>query len=158
MAEGSMITHALRKLIGWSTDPVIFKVEEGAIQRYADAIGDPNPLFNNIGYAKKSKHGRLVCPPGFFGWPTNSKTYDPLKLSSSLIVAGAPLRVLDGGIEYEFLEPIGTGDILTFTAKIVDIVERESKSGKMLITTVETNLINQDSNVAVKSRMTLINR
>lgn len=158
MVEGSIITDALKKLVGWSTDPVIFRVEEGAIQRYADAIGDPNPLFNDLGYAKKSKYGRLICPPGFNGWPANSKVYDPLKLPASLIMAGAPLRVLDGGIEYEFLEPIGAGDILTFTAKIVDIAERESKSGKMLITTVETTFINQDGNVAVKGRMTTINR
>ena len=156
MVEGSIITDALKKLIGWSTAPVIFKVEDGAIQRYADAIGDPNPLFNDIGYAKKSKYRRLICPPGFFGWPV--KTYDALKLAGSIIAAGAPSNALDGGIEYEFLEPIGNGDILTSIAKIVDIAEKESKSGKMLITIVETTFINQDGNVAAKSRSTLINR
>ena len=36
MSEKSIITDELRKLIGLSLDPVIFKVEEGAIQRYAD--------------------------------------------------------------------------------------------------------------------------
>jgi hypothetical protein len=46
MGNGSIITDELRKLIGTTLDPVIFSVEEGAIQRYAQAIGDPNPMFN----------------------------------------------------------------------------------------------------------------
>lgn len=158
MNENSIITDELKKLIGMSTDPVIFKVEEGSIQRYAQAIGDPNPIFNDVGYAKKSKNGRVICPPGFLGWPINPTAYDPLKLPASLIAAGAPLMVLDGGIEYEFYEPVGAGDILTFTAKIADMQEKETKSGKMLITTMEMTYINQNGDIAVKSRASMINR
>lgn len=158
MAEGSIITNELRKLIGLTTGPFVFKVEEGAIQRYAKAIGDPNPLFNDVGYAKKSKYGRLTCPPGFNGWPANEGP-DVLTLPTALIMAGAPPRALDGGVEYDFLEPIGAGDTLTLTTKIIDMTEKETKSGdKMLITTVDITLVNQDGNVAVKSRVTVINR
>ena len=158
MSEDSIINDELKRLIGTSTDPVIFKVEEGSIQRYAQAISDPNPIFNDVGYAQKSKHGRLICPPGFLGWPVNPSAYDPLKLAASLIMAGAPLRVLDAGIEYEFLEPVGAGDILTFTAKIADMTEKETKSGKMLVTTIEMTYINQNGDVAVKGRSSVINR
>ena len=157
MAEGSIITDELKKLIGMTTGPFIFKVEEGAIQRYSDAIGDPNPLFNDIGYAKKSKYGKLICPPGFNGWPV-SKGYDPLVLATALIMAGAPLRVLDGGIDYEFFEPICAGDILSFTTKVVDIAERETKTGKMLVTSVDMTFMNQDGTMVTKARMNLINR
>ena len=158
MTEGSIINDELKKLIGTSTDPVIFKVEEGSIQRYAQAIGDPNPLFNEVGYAQKSKHGRVICPPGFLGWPVNTTAYDPLKLPASLIMAGAPLMVLDAGIEFEFLEPVGAGDVLTFTAKIAEMTEKEAKSGKMLVTTIETTWINQNGDVAVKGKSSMINR
>lgn len=157
MAEGSLLNDELKKLIGMSSEPNILKVEEGAIQRYALAIGDPNPLFNNVSYAKKSKYGRLICPPGFHGWPVKTGE-DALSMAGNLIKAGAPLRVLDAGIEYEFFEPVGAGDVLTSTAKIISIVEREGKTGKMLITTVESTLTNQDGNVAVKARSSVINR
>lgn len=38
MANGSLVTDELRKLIGVTLDTIVFKVEEGAIQRYAQAI------------------------------------------------------------------------------------------------------------------------
>ena len=157
MTEGSIITDELRKMIGKTIEPVILKVEEGAIQRYAQAIGDPNPLYNDVGYARKSKYGRLLCPPGFFGWPVREGV-DILSLTRSVIEAGAPPRVLDGGIEYQFLGPIGAGDILTSTTKIAAITEKDSKSGMMLITTVETTYLNQDGDIVVKAQGSVINR
>jgi acyl dehydratase len=156
MAEGSIITDEMKKLIGTGPDPSIYRVEEGAIQRYADAIGDPNPLFNDIGYAKKSKYGRLICPPGFFGWP--AKAIDMLALPGAIIKAGAPPRVLDGGIEYEFFAPIGAGDILTCATKIASFNEREGKAGRMLITTRETTYLNQNGDVVAKATSSFINR
>jgi len=155
MAEGSLITEELRKLIGVPSEPIIFKVEEGAIQRYAQAIGDPNPLYNDIDYARKSKHGRLMCPPGFTGWPVKGGI-SVFKLVDTLVKAGAPPRLLDGGVEFEFFEPVGAGDTLVATTKIVDISEKETKMGKTMFTTLETTFLNQNGNVALKSRSTLI--
>jgi acyl dehydratase len=157
MAEGSIITDQLKKLIGMTLEPVILKVEEGAIQRYAQAIGDPSPMFNDVGYATKSKHGRLVCPPGFFGWPIKGEP-KLFELIGALIQAGAPPNLLDGGVDFEFFEPIGAGDTLTMTAKIADMKEKASQSGNMLITTVEHTIMNQNGDVAAVSRMKFINR
>ena len=155
MAEGSIITDELKKLIGVPGEPIVFKVEEGAIQRYAQAIGDPNPVFNDIENAGKNKYGRLICPPGFTGWPIKGGI-SVFKLVDSLIKAGAPARLLDGGVELEFLEPIGAGDVLTATTKIASITERETKMGKTMFTTVETAFVSQKEKVALKSRSTLI--
>ncbi|HIE17812.1 MAG TPA: hypothetical protein EYP71_06410 [Dehalococcoidia bacterium] len=155
MAEGSLITEELRKLIGIPSEPIIFKVEEGAIQRYAQAIGDPNPLYNDIDYAKKSKYGRLMCPPGFTGWPVKGGI-SVFRLVDTLVKAGAPSRLLDGGVEFEFFEPVGAGDTLIGTTKIIDISERETRMGKTMFTTLETTFLNQNGNVALKSRSTLI--
>jgi len=155
MTEGSIITEELRKLIGVSGEPIVFKVEEGAIQRYAQAIGDPNPLYNDPDFANKSKHGRLMAPPGFTGWPVKSGS-SVFRLVESLIKAGAPSRLLDGGVEFEFLAPIGAGDVLTATTKIANIAERETKMGKTMFTTVETTFVNQKGKVALKSRSTFI--
>jgi len=155
MAEGSIITEELRKLMGVPGEPIVFKVEEGAIQRYAQAIGDPNPLFNDIENAGKNKYGRLICPPGFTGWPVKGGI-SVFKLVGSLVKAGAPPRLLDGGVEFEFFEPIGAGDMLTATTKIANITERETRMGKTMFTTVETTFVNQKKKVALKSRSTLI--
>ena len=155
MAEGSLITEELRKMIGISSEPIIFEIEEGAIQRYAQAIGDSHPLFNDIENAGKNKYGRLMCPPGFTGWPIKGGI-SFIKLVESLIKAGAPPRLLDGGVEFEFLVPIGAGDVLTATTKIAKMTERETKMGKMMFTKVETTFLNKDGAVALKSWSTLI--
>jgi acyl dehydratase len=155
MTNGSLITDEIRKLIGVTLDTTVFKVEEGAIQRYAQAIGDPNPLYNDPDFAGKAKYRRLLAPPGFTGWPT--KVGRPTeKLFAFLVKAGAPPRILDGGIEFEFVEPIGAGDVLTATTKIAKIDERETRLGKTLFTTWESTFVDQKGSVVLRSRATII--
>ena len=155
MTDASLITDKLRALIGVPSEPIMFKVEEGAIQRYAQAIGDSNPLFNDPDYAARTRHGRLLAPPGFTGWPVKT-TRAMEKLFESLIEAGGPARVLDGGVEFEFFEPIGAGDVLTATLRIASITERETKLGRTMFTTAETTYVNQKGQVVLKSRSTLL--
>ena len=155
MAKGSLITDSLKKLVGTSGESTTFKVEEGTIKRYAEAIGDPNPLYNDTEYAHKSKYGRLMCPPGFVGYPWDGKL--PVhKVDDALWEAGAPSGLLNGGIEFEFFGPIGAGDTLVATNKIIDITERKTKSGKMMFTVVETAYINQNDEVVLKRQQTVI--
>jgi len=119
------------------------------------AIGDPNPLYNDPDFASKTKHGRLLAPPGFTGWPV--KAGRPTERVFELLVkAGAPPRVLDGGVEFEFIEPIGAGDALTATPKIANITERETRLGKAMFTAIDTAFVNQKGKVVLKSRSTLI--
>jgi acyl dehydratase len=155
MAEGSLISNELQKLIGVSSGPIVSKVEEGAIQRYAQAVGDPNPLYNDPDFTSKTKYGRLLAPPGFTGWPIKAGRPTE-RLFESLTKAGAPPRGLDGGVEFEFIKPIGAGDVLTATTKIVNIIERQTRLGKTMFTTVEATFVNQKGDVALKSRQTLI--
>ncbi len=153
--EPSTISEKLQKLIGVRSEPVIFKVEEGAIQRYAEAIGDRNPLYNDIDYAKKSKFGRLMCPPGFTGWPVKHRriTEGPVEL---LVKAGAPARLLDGGVEFEFFEPIGAGEILVASTTITNITEKQTRLGRTLFTTIEIDYVNQNGSLALKAKQTFI--
>jgi acyl dehydratase len=155
MPEGSLITDELQKLIGVSSGPIVYKIEEGAIQRYAQAIDDPNPLYNDPDYASRTEYGRLLAPPGFTGWSVKAERPTE-KLFESLIKAGAPPRILDGGVEFEFIEPVGAGDVLAATTKITSITERETRLGKTMFTTIEITFVNQGGNVVLKSRSTLI--
>ncbi|MFU8795844.1 MAG: MaoC family dehydratase N-terminal domain-containing protein [Dehalococcoidia bacterium] len=155
MAEGSLITDRLRELIGVPSEPIVFRVEEGAIQRYAQAIGDPNPLYNDPHAASKGRHGRLLAPPGFTGWPVKAGRPTE-KLFESLVKAGAPPRILDGGVEFEFIEPIGAGDVLTATPRIASITERDTRLARTMFTTAEISYVNQDGDTVLISRATLI--
>ena len=158
MAGDTLITEDLKKLIGVLREPIIFKVEAGAIQRYAQAIDDQNPQYNDVEYASKSKYGKLICPPGFTGWPIIEKIIPIFQLTNILLETGAPPRALDGGIEYEFFGPIYAGDIIIASGKVISITERETKSGKIMFAIDEMTYYNQNGAVVLVGRQTLIFR
>jgi acyl dehydratase len=151
-----VVTDSLKQLIGQKENPVVMKIEEGAIQRYANAVGDKNPVFVDVEYASRSKWGRVMAPPGFTGWPVSSG-FDMFKLFERLAKAGAPLGLLDGGVEYEFLAPIGSGDILVMDIKIAGIEGRETKMGPTMVTTIESTFTNQHGAAVLITRNTFLN-
>jgi len=154
MAE-FVVTEALKQMIGKTEPLLIYKVEEGAIQRFAQAVGDSNPMHSDLEYAARSSFGRLKAPPGFVGWPVTGG-FDMFVFVEKLIAAGAPRGNLDGGIEYEFISPIGAGDILAANIKIVSIVGKETKLVASMSTTVEITYTNQRGAVAMIARHTFL--
>ena len=151
-----VVTDSLKAMIGRAEDPVVNKVEEGAIQRYARSVDDPNPLYNDVEYAAQSQWGRLMAPPGFSGWPVKAKGFDMFKLFEKLQKAGAPLGLLDGGVEFEFFGHIGAGDMLISVTRVANIEGRETKMGPTMVTTVETTSINERGTVVMIMRNTLL--
>ena len=53
------------EFVGLSSEPVENTVEKGAVRKFAEAIGDPNPLYADGAAAKGSRYGRLLAPPTF---------------------------------------------------------------------------------------------
>lgn len=158
-----MIPEAAARLIGKTDNMIIMEVEKGAIKKYADAVSDYNPLYWNAEYARNSRYGSLIAPPGFFGWPCYWAEAGPIfsglreEIIKAITEAGFD-RVLDGGIEYEFYLPVRAGDTLAAAPRIKDIYERESKNGKMLFSVIETSYMNQNGDMAARARQTLIYR
>lgn len=160
MTEGSSFADNIRALVGLTAEPVVMAVERGAIKRFCEAVGDSNPLFTDEEYAKNGPYADVICPPGFFGWPTKPTATMPepqATMVAEFAKAGFP-GLLDGAIDYEFYMPIYPGDVLVSSAKIADIYEREGKSGKSLFGVIETTYINQNGDVVCKVRRTLIGR
>ena len=144
MPEQSLITDQMRAYIGKDIDwGPPFDIEKGAIRNFADAINDPNPLFTDEKYAKSKGHSSVVAPPIF-------PTYN-LPLGAPLMVLKLPFTVatgVHGGDEWELLQDVHAGDRLTPKGKIVNLVEREGKKGKMLFVTSEVTFTNQRSEIA----------
>lgn len=150
MAE-FVVNDKLKALIGTAEPILVYKVEEGAIQRYARAVGDANPIYSDVEYAARSSFGRLKAPPSFVGWPVTS-SFDMFQLVEKLITAGAPRGNLDGGVEYEFHGPIGAGDLLEAEIKIDNIEGRETKMGPTMLTTVKITYTNQRGELVLTAR------
>ena len=93
----SVITQEMKDAIGVESDPVVYPIEEGAILRFAEAIGDTNPIFNDKEEASKTKYGGIVAPPTFLRSIAHVKSPEPkIKVTSPY-----PANV-DGGSEWEY--------------------------------------------------------
>lgn len=159
MADESILTDEIKAMIGTLSEPVIMEVGRVAIRRYADAVGDDNPLFHEVEHAKAAGYEDLICPPGFWGWPIKGRaTIGGMSIVGAVLVKAGLFRILDGGVDQEFYIPIRAGDILTAYSKIADIREREGKTGKMIFTTVETTYLNQNGDTVAVNRATVIAR
>jgi len=153
-----MVPDSLKQYIGKVDPPHLREVEKGAIRRYADAVGDDNPLYYDEEYARKSRYGCIIAPPGFFGWAkkTISSSEGLVGLIGAMIEAGYA-GILDGGMAYDFYLPVRVGDTLVVSPKVADITLKEGKT-KMMILRFEASYTNQNGDLVAKSYQTLIGR
>ena len=152
-----MLPEEVSHFIGKPEDARTFEVEKGAIQRFADAVDDHNPLYWDEEYARNSRFDSIIAPPGFWGWPTErikgALAFSGIRqeLIHTLVEAGYSI-LLDGGIDYEFLKPVRAGDTLTASSKIKDIIERGGQMGKTAFVITETTYTNQNGDLVAKIR------
>lgn len=154
MVQDSVITDEMRSLIGIESEPSVYQIEQEPIRRWAEAIGDPNPLYHDEEHARKSKYRGIIVPPGFLG----NYAY-PVKVGRPVPPVKSPFsRGLAGGNEYEFFKPVRAGEDLTATTKLVDLYERQGRPGigRMLFLVMEVTHRNQQGEVVAKARHTSI--
>ncbi len=154
MAEESLITEEMRSQIGTESEDMILEIEKSVVKRFVEAVEDANPLWQDEKYARKSRSGGIIAPPGMVG-----NYYFPVKVVGPPPQVKSPFwRRLNGGNEFEFLKPVQAGDVLMSTTKLVDLQERRGRPGigRMLIQISETTYKNQKGEVVVKTRNTAI--
>jgi len=145
-----IVTDETRKQIGKTGEIRTYDVERGAIRRFAEAIGDPNPLFNEDREARKTRFGAMIAPPTFcrsMGSPVPD-----LELPGM----GKEFRGLDGGSDWEYFHPIRVGDRISVQTRLADLRESEGRLGSMVFITMETTYTNQFGEVCATQRSTAI--
>lgn len=154
-----MIPEEMKQCIGMIDPPAVYEVEKGSIRRYADAVGDNNPLYRDEAYASQTKYGGVISPPGFFGWSVGEVPMGGAigKAITAAMNAGY-FRILDAGKAYEFFLPVRPGDVLVGSPQIEDIAEKEGKSGPMYIISFTTTFRNQDGAVVANATQSFICR
>ncbi|MBE0481356.1 MAG: MaoC family dehydratase N-terminal domain-containing protein [Dehalococcoidia bacterium] len=154
-----MVPEEFQQFIGRVDPPHVRDVERGAIKRYTEAAGDDNPLYYDNEFASRSEYGGIIAPPGFFGWPIKSvpNLEAVMGLMSAVVNAGY-YRMLDGGMAFEFFNPVYPGDILVASPKIMDVSGKEGKGGLMIICHFETSYVKQNGDLVAKSFQKVICR
>ncbi|MFC2002825.1 MaoC family dehydratase N-terminal domain-containing protein [Chloroflexota bacterium] len=151
MTKGSVITDEVRNAIGMEFGPYVYEVEKGAIMRVAEAVGDPNPLWQDEEYAEKSRYGGIIASPTFLF----SLRFD--EVTRLITELECPLKnELNGGSEIEYFQPIRPGDVITVRAKLSDVHEREGRSGKLLFFPIDLTYENQRGELVARHRFNFI--
>lgn len=139
-----------RSALGVESAPVSYEVEKGAIRKFAEAIGDEDPIYYDDKAANAAGFKTIVAPPTFLC------TFRAQELPDLKIQFG---RVrLNGGNDYEYYLPIYAGDTITLTAKYAEVTERKGRTGNMVFVITELTFRNQQGEVVAKGRNTGIMR
>ena len=149
MSSESVITQEMRDAIGVDSEPATHTVESGAIRAFAEAIGDPNPIYTDELAALETPYAGTIAPPTFL----RSLTPTPPRLPFQVPYPD----LLDGGSEWEYVgPPVRPGDRITVTTRVVDLRERTGRLGAMLFTVLEKRFADQTGAVVALERNTLI--
>lgn len=107
-----------------------FEVGRELIRRFADAIGDPQPIYRDPAAARAAGHPDVVAPPTFltvlgFRFRDATAMSDPdLGLNYALVVHGEQRFTLH--------RPIVAGDVLSVVNRVADI--RDAGSNELIVT------------------------
>lgn len=149
----SLLTDEVKSFIGKEVTYVAPEpLGKAAIRYFAIATGDQNPLYMDEAAASDSRFDGIVAPPTLV-CETNQYMLGPLPEDGNmghewhLPIENA--RVLRGGNEYEFIEPVRPEHRLTVTWKIEDIYEKVSDRGALLFVISEARYHDQDGNLLV---------
>ena len=143
MTESKTLSDQDRKtLLAMSLPPVTMDVEKGHIKRFAEAIGDPNPLWSD------ESSGGIIAPPTFLRMMITEAPTPPE-------LAPFP-QMLDGGSEWTYMEPVKPGDVITAVTRFASVNQRSIAVGPAVFLLLETEYTNQRGESVAKQRNTLI--
>ena len=151
--KDSLLTDDMKAKVGMMTEPVVYEVEKGAIKRFAQAVGDMNPLYNDEEFAKNTRYGGIVAPPGFYGLPAGEEP----EAGKLIKMLNCPLKtMLHMGSDAEFYRPIRPGDTLVCYQKVADIQDKSKGDKKRLFVVIELTAKNQHDHVASRIRYNMM--
>jgi acyl dehydratase len=112
-----------------------YEVSRVKIAEFADAIGDPNPVYRDQAAARAAGFGDVIAPPTF-----------PIVVSmasSSRALAEPDLgvnyaMVVHGEQRFEYARPLRAGDVVTAQSTITDIREVGRNSLMTTVTQIST--------------------
>lgn len=135
------------------------------IQRYSRAIGETDPVYFDVASARASGHPDLLAPP-YFPYTVRVQAAhlvdaDQLQPDGSATADVPPLpttKAMAGETVIEFGDPIHAGDTLTLEKRIIDLFEKEGRTGTLVFVKTEFVFTNDTGNQVFREEFTRIYR
>jgi acyl dehydratase len=140
MAEALSGIEKLKARVGVEWEPREYEIGREMIRRFARAVGDNNPLWQD----------GIIAPPtfilaiGFEQFAEDLMNLTPFN------------TVLMGSTEIESYQPIKLGDLITVIFKISSLRERQGKTGRTVFMTFDSSYKNQKQALVAKCRQMVI--
>jgi acyl dehydratase len=132
------------------------------IKRFAQAIGETNPIYFDEDYAKGTRHGGIVAPPLFCQMFTYEDVpADRLPPDGSPVEIDVPVparRTVGGASSYEIFQRVRTGDRIKVKSVLKDVFTKEGRSGRLYFIVVEMEFSNQKNELVARETATYIKR
>jgi len=139
-----------------------YDVTRRDIKRFAQAIGEANPIHFDEDHAKSTRYGTIVAPPLFCQIFTfEDVPPNRLPKDGSPIEIDVPLsaqRTVGGGSSYEIFQRVRAGDRITAKSTLKDVVSKEGRSGRLYFIVVETEFSSHTNQLVAKETATYIKR
>ncbi len=128
-----------------------YQVGREKIKEYANALGIENPVHFDPGAARDAGFRDVVAPPMFavvYSGPAMGPVmFDPeVGMNFATMVHGAQ--------EFEWAEPVCSGDLITTTPRCLEIYEKDGKGFYVF----ESKSVNQEGEAVVRAVWTNIVR
>lgn len=136
-----------KALIGRASAPLVHDVEKGHIRRFAEAIGDDDPVYRDEAAARAAGLPGIVAPPTF-----------AIALRPNDVRAGLDIdwrKLLHAEQELEQRRPLVAGDRITVVQRIADVYDKSGRSGWMDFLVLETEGKDESGELVFVARATV---
>ena len=128
-----------------------YEVNRVKIAEFADAIGDPNPVYRDRAAARAAGHVDVIAPPTFAivisaAAGSSVITDHELGLNYAMVVHGEQ--------RFEYSRPVTAGDVVTAQATITDI----KAAGRNTLLTTRTEIRTVEGEHVCTAISTLVER
>lgn len=110
-----------QSFIGRSYPALRYEVGAEKIREFADAIGDPNPIYRDADAARVAGQPAVIAPPTFTTI-LNLRAIERIVADPELGLDWS--RVVHGEQTFEYHRPVRAGDELDLVATIQNVMER----------------------------------
>jgi acyl dehydratase len=115
----------------------IYQVGREKIREFADAIGDPQPMYRDVDAAKAAGHPDVIAPPTFVMVLFNSYALEAVVRDPGLGLHYD--RMVHGDMSFAYTRPVQAGDRLTVSTSIDEIMSRAGNDFLILRADIDTD-------------------
>jgi acyl dehydratase len=114
-----------------------------AIRNFANGVGDPNPLWQDEAYAKKTRYKSIIAPPSWY-----------YSIFPTWVSIGLPgVHGFHSGSDWEFYKPVFCGEKIKPECILGGIEEKKSKFSQRTVKVIyDSKFYNQKGEVTAKVR------